>query len=177
MAHVPYPIKELPRAAIPGALAKAERYRLLNEPYQAESICRDILATAAGGPQQDAALVMLLLALTDQFPDRGGEVVREAQSIPPRLPQEYERHYYAGIVCERWANAQMRHMPPHGIYHWLREAMTHFERAQALAPPDNPDAVLRWNSCARVLNANPEMVAKSSDEPGGEGYGWDEPPG
>ena len=29
---------------IPGALSKAERYRFLNEPWQAESICRDVLA-------------------------------------------------------------------------------------------------------------------------------------
>jgi hypothetical protein len=171
------PIKGLARAAVPGALAKAERYRLLNDPSAAESICRDILAVATEGREHDAALVMLLLSLTDQFPDRGGELMKEAQSIPPRLPGDFEREYYAGIVCERWAKAQMRHMPPHGVYHWLREAMGRFEKAMTLAAPDNPDAVLRWNACARVLNAHPDMVPKPSDEPGGEGYGWDEPPG
>ncbi len=167
-------IKELPRAAIPGALAKAERYRLLNEPFEAESICRDILAVDAAHEQ---ASIMLLLALTDQFPERGGELVPEAQAIALRLRSDYERSYYGGLVCERWARAQVRLMPPHGVYHWLHEAMTMFERAQKLAAPDNPDAVLRWNACARILNANPKMAAKVSDEPGGEGYGWDEPPG
>ena len=166
-------LKALPEAAIPGALSKAERYRLLNEPYQAESICRDILAVDSDHQQ---AMVVLLLALTDQFADRGGEVIAEAQNIAHRFASEYDRFYYAGIVCERWARAQLKHMPPHGLYHWLREAMNEFERAQKLAAPDNPDAVLRWNACARILNANPQMVPKASDEPGGEGYGWDEPP-
>ena len=37
-------LKRISQAALPAALAKAERYRLLNEPEQAESICRDVLA-------------------------------------------------------------------------------------------------------------------------------------
>ena len=36
-------LKALSREAIPAALEKAERYRLLNEPGEAESICLDIL--------------------------------------------------------------------------------------------------------------------------------------
>ena len=39
-----FQLKPLSPSAIPAALAKAERYRLLNEPEQAESICEDILA-------------------------------------------------------------------------------------------------------------------------------------
>ena len=167
-------LKELPRGSIVAALAKAQHYRLLNEPHEAESICRDILAVEPG---HEGATVTLVLALTDQFAERGGEVVAEAQRLPLSLAHEYERHYYGGIVCERWAKSQLRHMPAHGIYHWLREALSEFEKAGALAPADNPDAVLRWNACARILNGNPDMASKASDEPGGEGFGWDEPPG
>ena len=55
-----FELKTLHPDAVPRALAKAERYRLLNEPSQAESICRDVLAVDAAN--QDA-LTMLLLAL------------------------------------------------------------------------------------------------------------------
>ena len=40
-----FELKGLSKTAIPAALERAEKYRLLNEPVQAESICRDILAT------------------------------------------------------------------------------------------------------------------------------------
>src|SRR5579864_3525344 len=59
-------LKTLSLEAVPRALAKAERYRLLNEPGEAESICRDALDA---DPDNQDALVMLLLALTDQFDD------------------------------------------------------------------------------------------------------------
>jgi hypothetical protein len=167
-------LKKLPAAAIPASLAKAERYRLLNEPFEAESICLDILET---DPQNDGALVTLILALTDQFAQSGASGVQDAQALLPRLATEYERAYYAGIICERWAKSQLGLKPAHTLYHWLRDALAHFEHAAALAPPDNADALLRWNSAARLLNAHPEMAPKSSDDPGGEGYGWDEPPG
>jgi hypothetical protein len=166
-------LKKLPAAAIPAALAKAERYRLLNEPFEAESICQDILATE---PTHSGAMVTLILSLSDQFSQSGAQGVQEAQAIVPRLPNEYDRSYYAGIVCERWAKSQLGLKPVHTVYHWLREALAHFERAAQLAPPDNADSLLRWNSTVRLLNAHPEMGPKSSDEPGGEGYGWDEPP-
>ena len=44
-------LKPISKEAIPSALAKAERYRLLNEPRLAESICRDVLRTDAGNQQ------------------------------------------------------------------------------------------------------------------------------
>ena len=45
------------------ALEKAERYRLLNEPILAESICLDILDA---DPQNAKAVVTMLLAITDR---------------------------------------------------------------------------------------------------------------
>ena len=57
--------KPISPESVAGALAKAERYRLLNEPEEAESICRDILEIE---PDNHQALIRLILALTDQIP-------------------------------------------------------------------------------------------------------------
>ena len=55
-----FELKMLSEDAVPRALAKAERYRLLNEPGEAESICLDALAVE---PANQSALTTLLLAL------------------------------------------------------------------------------------------------------------------
>jgi len=60
-------LKQLHKDAIPAALEKAERYRLLNEPGEAESICLDVLTV---NPDNQRAIIVLLLALTDRF-DKG----------------------------------------------------------------------------------------------------------
>lgn len=39
-----FELKPLSKKAIPRAIEKADRYRLLNEPSDAESICLDVLA-------------------------------------------------------------------------------------------------------------------------------------
>lgn len=148
-------LKSLHRDAIPNALAKAERYRLLHEPWQSESICQDVLRV---DPENQPALVMLLLALTDQF----GQAfkVHEAKEVVPRLKDEYERFYYSGIISERRAQAllhQSRHASGSAIYDWLREAMEFYEKAEAVRPPTNDDALLRWNTCARLLMRNPHL--------------------
>ena len=59
-----FELKRIAPDSIPEALSKVERYRLLNEPSLAESICLDILAVA---PENQDALISLLLARTDQF--------------------------------------------------------------------------------------------------------------
>jgi hypothetical protein len=146
-----FTLKAISAEAVPAALEKAERYRLLNEPELAESICRDVLAAE---PENQEALVMLLLALTDQF--RGGhpECIGQAQAVLPRLRDEYERLYYAGLVRERRGLAQLSQGAPGGgkaACEWLREAMEHYERAEAVRPAGNDNAILRWNTCARVL--------------------------
>ena len=146
-----FELKPLHRAAVPNALKKAELYRLLNEPAQAESICHDILQV---DPANQRALITLLLALTDQF-DRGLPVNSPLELLP-RLHGEYEQAYYAGIVYERKAQAQLNGGIPGGgfvAYELLREAMFWYERAEAIRPPDNDDATLRWNACARTINA------------------------
>jgi hypothetical protein len=150
-----FELKPISPEAVPVALAKAERYRLLNEPWQAESICRDILRIE---PKHDQALVMLLLALTDQF-GKGVSAV-QAREILGRLEGGYERAYYAGIICERWADALLRKGSP-GVgftaYETLHEAMFHYEQAEGLRPEGNDDALLRWNTCARILMRNSDL--------------------
>jgi tetratricopeptide (TPR) repeat protein len=149
-----FELKRLSKEAIPAALEKALRYRLLNEPAEAESICHDVLEI---DPENQEAMVTLLLAITDRFGNGYGVGVVEAQEVLGRLREEYDRAYYAGIICERRANAQLRHGYPgagHDAYEFLREAMTWFEKAEALRPPKNDDALLRWNTCARIIMQN-----------------------
>jgi hypothetical protein len=159
-----FELKTLSPEAVPRALAKAERYRLLNEPSEAESICLDVLAIDHTNQE---AIVMLLLALTDQF-DAHATCVTEAWKTVERLQDEYNRTYYTGIIHERRAKALLRHATPRGgprAYEWLREAMTSFEKAEGLRPPNNDDALLRWNACARLIMSD-HHLAPMSEEPG-----------
>lgn len=153
-----FDLKPLSAAAIPAALAKAERYRLLNEPEQSQSICEDVLRADPGNAP---AKVMLILALSDDFPHHPRTAARAAE-IAAELPTEYDRHYYAGLVAERRARALLEHAGPgaRAAGEWLQEAMGHYERAETLRPPDNDEARLRWNACARVFNARPELLTR-----------------
>ncbi len=146
-----FQLKPIDADAVPRALEKVERYRLLAEPEEAESICLDILAIEADNQE---ALVMLILALTDQFRHDRTDCYARAQALVPRLQGEYERCYYAGILRERRGSAQLeRGGPGTGtIAHaWLQEAMSWYEKAEAVRPPHNDDAILRWNTCARII--------------------------
>ena len=156
-------LKPLSYEAIPRALEKAERYRLLNEPGQAESICLDVLEV---DPDNQPALVALLLALTDQFDKGVAEFAKQAWDVVPRLHSEYERAYYAGIIGERRAKA---HLVQGTLgcgalaHHWLREAMSLYEKAEAIRPPGNDDALLRWNTCARLMMRNPHLAPRPEE--------------
>jgi hypothetical protein len=150
-----FELKHIAADAIPAALAKAERYRLLNEPREAESICRDVLAV---NPEHPEALECLVLALTDQFGSGYTVGIEQARQVLPRVRGEYERAYYTGLVHERWAKAQLAAgVPGYSVFTWFREAMQWFERAEALAPPGNDEAKLRWNACVRLLQREPTL--------------------
>ena len=143
-------LKPISAETIPSALDKAERYRLLNEPREAESICRDILEADHDNQQ---GLLLLLLSLTDQF-ERGYDVsLKSVQDLLTRLHGEYDRAYYAGVILERWGKAQLQSGIPASTAHdWLREAMLCYDKADAIHPRDNAEAILRWNTCARIIN-------------------------
>jgi hypothetical protein len=157
-----FELKTLHPDAVPRALAKAERYRLLNEPDQAASICRDVLEVDAINQE---ALTMLLLALTEQFTD-DPKAFAEAARVAGQLRDDYDRAYYTGIVWERRAIAHLKHDGPilgAQVYDWLREAMTWFERAEAIRPAGNDDSLLRWNACARKIMRD-HRLAPAADE-------------
>ncbi len=155
-------LKRLSKEAIPAALEKAERYRLLNEPAEAESICLDVLAS---DPKNQRALITLLLAVTDRFSKGYGVSGTQANKLLAQLEGEYERAYYAGILAERRAKARLAQDSPgasHYAYDNLREAMACFETAEAIRPPGNDDALLRWNTCARMIEKN-RLVAREEE--------------
>lgn len=157
-----FALKLLSMEAIPKALEKADRYRLLNEPSEAESICLDILAA---DPNNQRALVTLILALTDQFGQQkvtvGGDRCEELVS---RLRDDYERAYYAGVVCERRAKSALSgYMGRAAAYEWFREAMNWYEKAEAIRPPGNDDALLRWNTCARIFMHNRDLQPREEE--------------
>jgi hypothetical protein len=147
---------------VAAALTRAERYRLLNEAREAESIARDVLAVEPGN---EPALVVLILALSDQFPHRLAETWSEAGALVGALRDPYARSYYRGILHERRAKAALksgRLGARQGVYEDLRRAMDHFEKAAASAPEGDDSAILRWNTCARALNSDPSL--QPSDE-------------
>lgn len=150
-----FELKPISREAIPDALQKAERYRLLNEPAQAESICQDVLAV---DPDNQRALIMLLLAITDQF-GQGASTLR-AREVVKGIGGPYETAYYGGIVWERAARAQLRQGSPNSAftaYDGFRRAMELYEEAESVRPAGNDDAILRWNCCARTLMQNQNL--------------------
>jgi len=156
-------LKRLHADSIASAIKRAEHYRLLNEPLQAESICLDVLDSQ---PRHQGALILLLLARTDQFGESGGARVEDARQLMPALESEYDRSYYAGIICERWARAALRGNSPGAgptAYNWLLQAMSWYEKAEALRPEGNDDPVIRWNSCVRQIQ-KADHVRPAPDE-------------
>ncbi len=140
--------RPISKAGVPAAMEKATRYRLLNEPLQAESICRDILAIDAENQQ---ALITLLLAITDQFEKAVAVSFNDATALLPQIEGEYERAYYEGIINERWGNAQLAKGARTSVS-WFRAAMRCFTKAEELSEDENDDAILRWNTCVRTMD-------------------------
>jgi hypothetical protein len=158
-----FELKTISPDAVPRALARAERYRLLNEPAEAESICLDVLRA---DPDNSEAMVTLILALTDQFDEHTSSAARQALDLADRLSDPYDHAYYSGIVWERQARAELHRARP-GIgphaYVCLREAMERYEQAEALRPSGNDDPILRWNTCARLIMRD-SRLAPPADE-------------
>lgn len=151
-------LKSISKAGIPEALAKVELYRYLNEPEEAESICRDILAV---DPEQQLAKRLLGLAMTDQFTGTSTDRYAEVQSIFQSLKDAYDRNYYTGLLHERRAKAQLHSgYSPHILLPLVEEAMRCFAEAEKLRPAGNDDSILRWNRCVRLLESRPEFHAQ-----------------
>lgn len=169
-----FELKPIAKESIARALAKVERYRLLGEPGEAESICRDVLDADPGNQE---ALVCMILTHTDQF-DEPHSRPDEARGLLGRLCAEYERLYYAGVIDERWGKALLHGgYPRETVFPLIRSAMQRFEAAEKIAPEGNDDAVLRWNACVRLIATN--RLAASGDgngeTPGVESFDDDVP--
>jgi hypothetical protein len=151
-----FELKSISVESIPEALAKVERYRLLNEPVLAESI----------SPEHQQALIFLLLARTDQF--HFNTQPKGAQEVLARIQGEYEQAYYGGIIWERLGHARLREGKAGArtsAYHALRDAMNLYEKAIALAPHGTHDAILRWNTCARMIMQNLDIQPTAEHDP------------
>jgi tetratricopeptide (TPR) repeat protein len=158
-------LKPITHEGVPSALQKAERYRLLNDSSAAESICLDVLEVE---PRNQEALISLLLSITDQFNEELSDGVRRAREVLPRLTDEYDRVYYAGIIYERRARAQL-HRGTLGAadvaVEGFREAMAWYAKAEAMRPQGNDEAILRWNTCLRMLGRHERAESPREYEP------------
>ena len=144
-------LKAISPSSIPEAISKAELYRYLNEPEEAESICHDILAIE---PENQLAKRLLGLAITDQFTGDVGDRSTEAEKFFQSLADRYEQLYYCGLLHERWAKAQLRAgRPPHMVRVLFERALHCFEEAEKIRPQGNDDAILRWHRCVRLLES------------------------
>ncbi len=163
-------LKTISKSGIAEAVAKAELYRYLNEPEEAESICRDILAA---NPNHMFGLRMLGLTITDQFTGGPSDRYAEVEKIFQSLTDAYERHYYTGLLCERRVKAQLRAgRAPHTLLPLLEQALQCFAEAERIHPPGNDDAILRWNRCVRLLQSQPDFESEEV----GSFDGMDSPP-
>jgi tetratricopeptide (TPR) repeat protein len=151
-------LKTISKSGIAEAIAKAELYRYLNEPEEAESICRDILAA---DPHHALGLRTLGLTITDQFTGEATDRYAEVEKIFQSLTDPYERNYYTGLLCERRVKAQLRAgRAPHTLLPLLERALQCFSEAERLHPPGNDDAILRWNRCVRLLQSQPAFESE-----------------
>ncbi len=147
-------LKPISRDAIPRALEKAERYRMLNEPFFAESICLDVLATDS---THQRALAIYVLSLTDQFKvSMGG--ASKARAALSRFTSGFDKLYYGGIISERSAVALLESAAT-GVnvtaWHHLHDAMSAYEKADGVqTDATNDDALLRFNTCVRLIEAH-----------------------
>lgn len=155
-----FEIKPISLEGEASAFQKAERYRLLNEPVEAESICLDLLRV---DPENQEAIALLILVLTDQFQFRLAEAYQEARALLDRLVDAYARAYYEGVIYERRGKTHFRNRSMGSgqvAYEWLRKAMACYERAEGIRPPGNDDSILRWNTCARYIMRHGEIEAE-----------------
>jgi tetratricopeptide (TPR) repeat protein len=159
-----FQLKPISPSSVDGALAKAERYRLLNEPSEAQSICRDILEI---DPKNRQARISLVLALTDEIPQEASSFARAIEEISG-LESAYDRAYYSGIAWERRAKALYGSKGPGSsgyVHEWIVKALQFFEQAERLRPAGNDSSILRWNACVRFLQRHKELAPKIEDAP------------
>lgn len=161
-----FELKKLPKKDMGSALEKARCYRFLNEPREAESICLDILDVE---PENQQALITLILSLADQFSGELSAEFSRAKELLPRLSTKFHKVYYEAIISERRAKTHLNrggHGSGSMAYKWLKKAMDLYEAAMSMDPQGDQEAILRWNACARLIMRSSSL--KPSDETGEE---------
>lgn len=156
-------IKPITREGVAAALQKAHRYRVLNDSVAAESICLDVLAAE---PNNVEAQAMHVLAITDQFAGVHGEDRSRAKEAVARITDPYKNAYYNGVICERWAKAVHNRGGPQAAeisFDWLEKAMTWYAKAEEMSTPGNDEAILRWNTCVRMMTRDPHLRPREAD--------------
>lgn len=156
-------LKPLSIESIPQALSKAKQYRWLNQPWQTESICRDILLVE---PENQIAILNLILSITDQFGTDRSPSEANAKELCKQLNEEYKQKYYRGLISERLGNAALKRVTPRAKYiafEHYRAAMSYYEEAESIRPADNQESVLRWNACIRAIKEY-KLEAAPSEE-------------
>ncbi len=160
MSH-DFKLKRLATRSLDAALEKARHYRDLNQPEEAESICRDILAE---DPDHQVALKILGLALTDRLADFKVGLFEEAIGVFSKLQHEFDRIYHQGVAWERLAKAHLRRNEAHSALTSLEHALAAYQRAEEIGPADSPDAILRWNCCVRMIECHPSLTEAMESE-------------
>jgi tetratricopeptide (TPR) repeat protein len=150
-----FELKRLAQASLGAAMEKAAHYRDLNQPEEAESICRDVLDVE---PNHQTALKLLGLALTDRFASGRAGLLEDALAVFEKLSDAYERTYHRGVAWERAAKAHLERNEAHSAVAAFERALRLYEEAEALGPA-SPDPLLRWNRCVRLLAAHPSLRA------------------
>jgi tetratricopeptide (TPR) repeat protein len=150
-----FELKRLPNSSLDAAIAKAEHYRDLNQPEEAESICRDVLDVDS---TYQKAWKLLGLALTDRLASGQVGLLEQAVDAFERLTDPYERVYHLGVAWERAAKAHTERGEAHSAVAAFEHALGLFQEAEPMRP-DLPDSVLRWNRCVRLLSTHPSLRA------------------
>ena len=88
-------LKPISKDGITQAISRIQLYRYLNEPEEAESICRDILAVE---PDHQMAVRLLAMTISDQFSGDPSDRFSEAEGLLNALTDPYERLYFTGLL-------------------------------------------------------------------------------
>lgn len=157
-------LRRITKEGVAAALAKAHRYRVLNDSAAAESICLDVLMVE---PENVEAIVMHVLSITDQFDLGRAEDLKRAELAVASLKDAYKAAYYRGIVSERWAKSVLKRNVPRGeemVWDWIQKAFDAYAKADSLKAAGNDEAILRWNACVRLLEANPGVKPRGKED-------------
>ena len=161
-----FDLKPLDKGAIPNSIDRAKQYRALNQPWHAESICRDVLAV---DPENQQNLIILFLAITDQFgSEKRTKKISDAEVLLDQLKDGFQKDYAKGIMYERLASAALNMggvRSGYIAYYHLLDALNWYDKS-AKSPEKSQESVLRWNTCVRMIKQFDLKPAPDDDAQG-----------